>query len=81
MNKCHNCKFMKFGDWENICTSDFKLDINDGVYEKKYQTVDDVREDLDTCPHYKHNLYMKLKLGIGILQGWWYTKKFPEKII
>ena len=82
MNKCHNCKFIKYEMYnDNKCKAQFKFDTTDGYYSKQFPSAASVRGDKEDCPHYKHNWIMKIKLKIGYIQGCWYSRKFPEKMI
>jgi len=65
---------------DNLCKALWTLDRSEGTITKKYPSVSTVRNDAG-CEHYKHNWFMKIKLKIGSIQGWWYTRKFPEKMI
>ena len=82
MKTCQNCKFFSPEMYSaHKCKANFTLGNSNGTYKKKYKSVDDVRISEELCEFYKHNWVMKIKLKIGSIQGWWYNKKFPEKML
>lgn len=82
MNKCHNCKFLEYQMYgSNTCKSTFRLDTSNGIYVKIFPLTSEIREKNDHCKNYKPNLIMKIKMVVGAIQGWWYFRKYPEKMI
>lgn len=82
MNNCYNCKFVNPQEYGNDeCKINYKFNTTNGYYVKVYPTTSTVRGKADSCSHYQHNWFMKLKIRIGYIQGWWYSKKCPEKMI
>jgi hypothetical protein len=82
MKTCHNCKFIQYEMYSSHkCKANFTLDNSNGTYKKRYKNASDVRIDEGNCEFYKHNWVMKLKIRIGSIQGWWYSRKMPEKMI
>ena len=81
-NDCGNCKFVKremYGD--NRCGRTFSLERYDRTISKVYSLTSKIRNDVINCEDYKPNIIMKIRLRIGYIQGWWYSRKYPEKMV
>lgn len=82
MNKCWNCKHSNFPEYgDTQCMFNYRLDSSNGTYIKVYKEAASVRKDLEHCPHYEHSFFMKIKIRIGMIQQWWYSKYYPEKLL
>ena len=81
MNHCHNCKFIKYKEHsENECKFYFTFDLSNGMYDKQYKVASKIREEREICPNYEHSKFMKLKIRLGWIQRWWYSKKYPQTV-